>query len=70
MQHMQGMAMNATPTHGVRLVFPATEALRRIWPARLDRLSVSFVRVDGARNPARGEVVRVKAFRVEADPVM
>jgi tyrosinase len=70
MQHMPGMTMNAAPAHGVRLIFPATEALRRIWPAKLDRLSVSFVRVDGARNPAKGEVVRVKAFRVEADPVM
>jgi tyrosinase len=69
MQHMQGMAMNAASGHGARLVFPATDALRRIWPTKLDRLSVSFVRVDGARNPARGEVVRIKAFRVEADPV-
>lgn len=70
MQHMQGMAMDAAQGHGARLVFPATEALRKIWPTTLDRLTISFVRVNGSRNPAKGDVVRVKAFSVEADPSM
>lgn len=71
MHGMSGMAdMAASPSHGTRLVFPATEALQRIWPDSLDKLSVSFVRVDGSRHPAKGVVIRVDGFRVEADPSM
>ena len=69
---MQGMhdmqSMQAGGSEGVRLVFPATAALRANWPAQLDTLSVSFVRVDGRRRPLSGEAIVVKAFRVEADP--
>ena len=49
----------------VRLTFPATEALQRISPQPLDRLSVSFVRVNGS-TPVRGTVITVAEFRVEA----
>jgi tyrosinase len=63
---MQGMHTMPDNTD-VRLVFPITEALRRIWPTSLDKLTVSFVRVDGARQPAHGNVVKVRDFRVEAD---
>lgn len=70
---MQGTGMSAmSAMHDVteaRLVFPATETLRRLWPTQLDTLSVSFVRVDGSRHPLRGRVIQVKNFRVEADPV-
>ena len=69
MQGMQGMhAAHDDPD--VTLVFPLTEALQRIWPTSLDKLTVSFVRVDGARHPARGNVVKVRDFRVEADSTM
>jgi tyrosinase len=51
----------------VRLVFPLTDALQRIWPTRLDRLTISFVRMDGGGKPGRGEAIRIGAFRVEAD---
>lgn len=74
MKGMHGMpdmaAPAASPGHGARLVFPATEVLQRIWPDSLDKLSVSFVRVDGSRHPTRGVVMKVDAFRVEADPSM
>ena len=65
---MQGMDMHATPSSGARLVFPVTDALRRIWPMQLDRLVISFVRVDGSTQPTRGQTIRIGAFRVEADP--
>lgn len=69
---MQGMpamqGMNAADDVDARLVFPASEALRHIWPSKLDMLSVSFVRVDGSRHPARGQVIKVRNFRVELDP--
>ena len=66
---MQGMAsMHAAGE--ARLVFPATEALRRVWPTQLDTLSISFVRVDGRKHPLRGRVIQVKNFRVEADALM
>jgi tyrosinase len=68
MHGMQDMGVHATHGRGAHLVFPVTEALRRIWPTRLDRLTISFVRVDGNRKPDRGEVIRIGAFRVEADP--
>jgi tyrosinase len=71
MHGMSDMAGAATSQgHGVRLVFPATEVLQRIWPDNLDKLSVSFVRVDGSKHPTKGVVVRVDGFRVEADPSM
>jgi len=71
MHGMSGMSdMAGSQSHGARLVFPATEVLQRIWPDNLDKLSVSFVRVDGSRHPAKGVVVRVDGFRVEADPSM
>ncbi|MEI7037380.1 tyrosinase family protein [Fulvimonas yonginensis] len=69
MQGMHGMQeMHASHDTRVKLVFPAIEALRRVWPADLDKLTVSFVRVDGRRQPVKGEVIRVESFRVEADP--
>lgn len=46
------------------LRFPVTEALRRIWPAKLDRLSVTFIRV-GRQGPA-GRVILVEQMRLEA----
>lgn len=65
---MQGMA---TPTaHGqstVRFAFPISEALRRSWPTQLDKLCISFVRVDGRPHPAKGGVIRIESFQVEAD---
>lgn len=71
MHGMSDMAGTATSSgHGVRLVFPATEVLQRIWPDNLDKLSVSFVRVDGSRHPTKGVVMKVDGFRVEADPSM
>lgn len=65
---MHGADMHASHGRGARLVFPITDALRRIWPTRLDRLTVSFVRVDGSGQPTRGQTVRIGAFRMEADP--
>jgi tyrosinase len=71
---MKGTGMQGMPSmhdaSEARLVFPATEALRRLWPTQLDALSISFVRVDGARHPVPGRVIQVKSFRVEADPPM
>lgn len=71
MQHqgahgMQDMA--AADGGAARLVFPATEALRRIWPTSLDKLTVSFVRVDGRAQPTRGQVIKVKDFSVQTEP--
>lgn len=66
--NMQGMDMHAAQGGGARLVFPATDALRKIWPPQLDRLTISFVRVNGSRQPAKGEVIRIKSFSVQADP--
>ena len=71
MHSMPDMAATpASQSHGVRLVFPATDVLQRIWPDSLDKLSVSFVRVDGRKQPTKGVVMKVDAFRVEADPSM
>jgi len=67
MAGMQGMSA-ASSKHDVRLVFPATEALRKIWPTNLDTLTVSFVRVNGSKHPTRGQVIKVRAFSVEVDP--
>jgi len=66
--NMQGMDMHAAQGGGARPVFPATDALRKIWPPQLDRLTISFVRVNGSRQPAKGEVIRIKSFSVQADP--
>lgn len=70
---MQGKGMHGMQGHaaskGARLEFPATDALRRIWPAQLDTLSVSFVRVDGGQRPTKGQTIRIGAFSVQADPV-
>jgi tyrosinase len=49
----------------VQLSFPATEALQQIKPEKLDKLTVSFVRVDGD-TPVNGTVINIKEFRVEA----
>lgn len=61
--------MGATDDVDARLEFPISDALRRLWPTHLDKLSVSFVRVDGRRQAARGQVIQVKDFRVELDPM-
>lgn len=65
MQGMQGMSAMGS-TQEAQFVFPISSALRRIGPVDLDKLSVSFVRVDGRKQPTRGDTIRVKAFRVEA----
>ena len=62
---MSGRGTHAAHGGDARLVFPASDALRRLWPNRLDRLTISFVRIDGARRPARGEVVRIGRFSVQ-----
>lgn len=49
----------------VSLSFPATDALQRLWPVQLDKLTISFVRVD-AGEPVKGEVITVQSFRLEA----
>jgi tyrosinase len=49
---------------GVQLSFPATAALQKIWPAQLDKVTLSFVRVDGSA-PGKGTVITMKQFRVE-----
>jgi tyrosinase len=49
----------------VSLSFPATDALQRLWPVQLDKLTISFVRVD-AGEPVKGEVITVRSFRLEA----
>lgn len=64
-QHMQMMQVGM---HGpVRLVFPATETLRRIWPQPLDALTIDFVRVDGSGTPMGRELIGIDQVRVEAD---
>lgn len=75
---MQGGAMQGQGMHDmrtqlrpgkpeVRFEFPLSEALGDIWPDDLDTLSVSFVRVNGNNRPARGDTIRLKSLRVEAD---
>lgn len=49
---------------GVQLSFPATAAVQKFWPAQLDKVTVSFVRVDGSA-PGQGTVITMKQFRVE-----
>ncbi|MCX7512148.1 tyrosinase family protein [Frateuria sp. STR12] len=65
-----GMAMHAAHAGNARLVLPMADALRRIWPTQLDRLTISFVRKDGRKHPATGEVIRIKSFSVEAGSAM
>jgi tyrosinase len=65
-QGMQGMQ----PMHGrqdAQFVFPISDALRRLAPVQLDKLSLSFVRADGGSRPTKGETIRIKSFRVVAD---
>jgi tyrosinase len=62
---MKGMTMPAA-SDGVQLVYPATDALARIAPSSLDKLTISFVRVDGNKPVKKGIVITVKEFRVEA----
>ena len=61
---MKGMAMPAA-SDGVQIAYPATDALAQIAPANLDKLTISFVRVDGGKPPREGAVITVKEFRVE-----
>jgi tyrosinase len=65
---MSGMSM-AKASDGVRITYPATEALAQIAPGKLDKLTISFVRVDGNSRPLKGTVITVREFRVETtDP--
>jgi tyrosinase len=68
---MQGKGMQEMQaTHGkqeAQFVFPISDALRRLAPVQLDKLSISFVRVDGGKRPARGNTIGIKSFRVVAD---
>lgn len=66
-QHAQMMgATDHRAMHApLRLVLPATEVLRRIWPQALETLTVDFVRIDGASAPA-GAVIAIDQVRVEA----
>ena len=61
---MKGMSMPAA-SDGVQLVYPMTDALAKIAPASLDKLTISFVRVDGNKRVEKGTVITVKEFRVE-----
>lgn len=65
MQGMASMDTSAANDQPVSMSFPMTAALQKIWPQNLDKLTISFVRVDGGR-PRRGRVILVKEFRVEA----
>ena len=51
---------------GERIVLPAQEVLSRIWPAPLDALTLSFVRVDADGAP-KGDAMVVGRVSVEAD---
>ncbi|MEO5829181.1 MAG: tyrosinase family protein [Rhodanobacter sp.] len=66
---MSGMPMSKA-SDGVRIAYPATEALASIAPGNLDKLTISFVRVDGRSKPEKGTVITVKEFRLETtDPM-
>lgn len=58
-----GMAAMHAP---VRIVLPAQDVLARIWPAPLDALTLSFVRVNAAGAPA-GDALVIDRLWVEAD---
>jgi tyrosinase len=60
------MSMPTASNRPVQLIFPLTAALQKIWPQNLDKLSISFVRLDGGRRPRKGAVIKVKELRVEA----
>lgn len=70
MQASMGSMPGMPAAHGgrVRLLFPMTEALKRVWPSQLDTLTVSFVRVDGNRHATRGQVIQVDAMSLQAGP--
>jgi tyrosinase len=59
-----GMQMEHAGGGDVRMVFPVTEALRKLWPASLDKLTISFVRANGG-TPVDGTVIVIKQFRME-----
>ena len=61
---MKGMPMPST-SNGVQLAFPATDALARIAPGNLDKLTISFIRVNGNQPVRKGTVITMKEFRVE-----
>jgi hypothetical protein len=65
MHDMAGMSSSGTD-RDVTIVFPIADALRRIWPTGLERVTISFVRVNGRKHPTRGDVIRVRAFSVVA----
>ena len=66
---MQGGGMQAMHAGKpeVSFVFPLSEALRGIWPTDLDTLSISFVGADGRAHPTKGDTIKLKSLRVEAD---
>ncbi len=49
----------------LRLAYPLGDALRKLQPDSLERLSVAFVRADAGGNTPRGEVITVGALRME-----
>jgi tyrosinase len=51
---------------GERIVLPAQEVLSRIWPAPLDALTLSFVRVDTDAAP-KGDAIVIGRVSVEAE---
>ncbi|HET6806888.1 MAG TPA: tyrosinase family protein [Frateuria sp.] len=68
MQAMQDMqAQGAKGRPDTRFEFPLTDALRNNWPDQLDTLSISFVRVNGRRHPAKGDAIHLKSVGVEVD---
>lgn len=58
-----GMAAMHAPA---RIVIPAQDVLGRIWPAPLDALTLSFVRVDADGAP-QGDAIVIDRLWVEAD---
>jgi len=55
--------------NAIQLVFPATAILQHIAPHDINKLYVSFVRVDGD-SPVNGIVIKVGEVRVEASNVL
>lgn len=66
--HAQGMASGGhMAMHGTaRIVLPASDVLRRVWPDSLDALTLSFVRVDGGA-PRQGTAITIDRMWVEAE---
>lgn len=56
------LAMQST----ARIVLPATDVLRRVWPDSLDALTLSFVRVDGGA-PRQTTAITIDRMWVEAE---